>query len=347
MPFPALGRAPFAGRDAVVAAFRDSPAFREGRLSWAPVRGGVSADGTARLHLRLFEPDRRRSGAPESQISRLLDPPPRGLAGRRLPPAARARRARSRTALLPRLAPRLRRRARALSRRSTPPTSASLAAAEQAFSDRAQQVGLRAAFREYGRADAMNMYEGAAIRVGLDAITAGFPEGETTSPVSWSTERSFAASSGDLGVSIGIIRGNGPAPKASPSFPFFTIWRRDRPGRPLALRRGMSRPGARQPSRRPRPATHDTCPPTPDTRTDPQPGATSARRGTPAATAIHEALRVSPNPPKAQTTCLIRSYRYERQPVAQHLRSGLTRGEAIGRADHERAAADRDRARRP
>ena len=79
----------------------------------------------------------------------------------------------------------------------------------------------------------MNMYEGAAFRVGLDAITAGFPEGETTSPLHWSTERAIAASSGDLGVSIGTIRRNGPVPEGQPaSFPFFTIWRRDRPDAP-------------------------------------------------------------------------------------------------------------------
>ena len=110
---------------------------------------------------------------------------------------------------------------------------ASLAAAEKAFSDRAQQVGLRAAFREYGREDAMNMYEGAAFRVGLDAITAGFPEGQTTSPLNWSTDRAIAASSGDLGVSIGTIRSNAAVPEGQPSsFPFFTIWRRDRPDAP-------------------------------------------------------------------------------------------------------------------
>src|SRR4030095_15459102 len=39
MPVPGTGHA--AGRDAVVAAFRDSPAFKEGRASWTPVRGGI------------------------------------------------------------------------------------------------------------------------------------------------------------------------------------------------------------------------------------------------------------------------------------------------------------------
>jgi hypothetical protein len=108
-----------------------------------------------------------------------------------------------------------------------------LAAAEHAFSDRAQQVGLRVAFREYGRDDAMNMYSGAGFAVGLDAITGNFDANETASPVSWSTEHSFVASSGDLGVSIGTIRTNRPgADGRSPSFPFFTVWRRDGPTAP-------------------------------------------------------------------------------------------------------------------
>jgi hypothetical protein len=110
---------------------------------------------------------------------------------------------------------------------------AGLAAAEHAFSDRAQQVGLRVAFREFGREDAMNMYRGAGFDVGLDAVTGNFDAGETTSPVSWSTERSFVASSGDLGVSIGTIRTNRPGANGRPdSFPFFTVWRRDGPTAP-------------------------------------------------------------------------------------------------------------------
>ena len=110
---------------------------------------------------------------------------------------------------------------------------ASLAAAEQAFSDRAQRVGLSAAFREYGREDAMNMYEGAGFAIGLDAITAGFPEGAPTSPVNWSTER---ASSPLRAISASRSARSAPtarSPRASPaSFPFFTIWRRDRPDPP-------------------------------------------------------------------------------------------------------------------
>lgn len=214
------------GRDAVIAAFRDSPAFREGRVAWTPVRGGISADGShgftyGYLTLSGGDPARRNRKYLAYWIRR-----PEGwrvAAYRQLPrPAGEVS-----LELLPASLP------GAAVPGSAADHRASLAAAEQAFSDRAQRVGLRAAFREYGREDAMNMYEGAAFRVGLDAITAGFPEGVATSPLAWSTDRSFVAPSGDLGVSIGTIRSNGPVAEGQPaSFPFFTIWRRDGPGAP-------------------------------------------------------------------------------------------------------------------
>jgi len=88
---------------------------------------------------------------------------------------------------------------------------------------------LKQAFGEYGRPDAMNMYGGAEFAYGLDAVVAGFKQ-EGPAKVHWSTERSFAASSGDLGVSIGTIIPNDP--KDGAGFAFFTVWRRDGPDQP-------------------------------------------------------------------------------------------------------------------
>ncbi|MEA3012354.1 MAG: hypothetical protein QOD42_899 [Sphingomonadales bacterium] len=232
MPVPGAGPGFAIGRDAVVAAFRDSPAFREGRLSWTPIRGGISADGAhgftyGYLTLAGGDPARRNRKYLAYWIRR-----PAGwrvVAYRQLPRAPGPVSAAMLPPSLPAFAARpARRQARVEAHR------ASLHAAERAFSDRAQGIGLRAAFREYGRPDAMNMSGGAAdFAIGLDALTAGFPADETVSPVSWRTERSFIASSGDLGVSIGTIRPNGPVAEGQPaSFPFFTIWRRDRPGAP-------------------------------------------------------------------------------------------------------------------
>jgi hypothetical protein len=230
MPVPGAGHA--VGRDAIMAALRASPALRDGgAASWAPVRGGISADGSQGftfgfLTLTGGDPARRNRKylaywirrpegwrvaayrqivrAPGEVSTAMLAPSLPGFAAR---PAHNARRIAAHRA--------------------------SLAAAERAFSDRAQEVGLRAAFRDYGRADAMNMYQGAGFAIGLDAITAHFAENEVPSPVRWATERSFAAASGDLGVSIGTIRTNRPGTDGRPEeFPFFTIWRRDRPGAP-------------------------------------------------------------------------------------------------------------------
>jgi len=229
MPVPGAGFV--AGRDAVIATLRAAPSLREGSVSWAPIRGGISADGTqgftyGYLTLTGGDPARRTRKylsywvrRPEGwrvavyrQIVR-----PAGEVSLALVPAS-----------LPGFAA-----APTADPAVTQGHQRSLAAAESAFSDRAQAVGLRAAFREYGREDAMNMYEGAAFRTGLDAITAGFPEGETASPVRWSTERSVVASSGDLGVSIGTIRTNAPGAEGrSDAFPFFTVWRRETPDAP-------------------------------------------------------------------------------------------------------------------
>lgn len=225
MPVPGAGFA--RGRDAVAAAFRDSAAFGAGRVSWTPIRGGISADGNqgftfGYLSLSAGDPARRERKYLAYWIRRPAGWRVLAYRQRVRPPGAVS------LDLLPASLPAFtaaptRDRARIETNR------ASLAAAEQAFSDRAQQIGLRAAFREYGRDDAMNMSEGTGFAIGPEAIAAGFPEGPAPSPVRWRTETSFVASSGDLGISIGTITTNAPAPPARPAgFPFFTIWRRDR-----------------------------------------------------------------------------------------------------------------------
>ena len=215
------------GREAVVALFRENPSYKEGIVSWAPVRGGISADATQgftygfltvsggdparrdRKYLAYWikRPEGWRVVAYRQQVRQ-----PGEVSKDMLPPSLPAE--------------------------ATDPVSdpavivghqASIAAAEKSFSDHAQKVGLKTAFRDFGRADAMNMYGGAGFAVGLDAVVAGFKE-EGPAQIHWSTERSFAASSGDLGVSIGTIRSNDPA--KNEAFPFFTVWRRDGPDQP-------------------------------------------------------------------------------------------------------------------
>ena len=227
MPVP--GRGIIEGRDAVSAALRASPLAKGDRISWTPVRGGISADGT---HGFTFGYMTLEGGDPRVTAQKYLSywiKRPEGwrvAAFKQMPrPAGKV----SFDLLPPSLPASL-----------TPPVvdpavlaanRHSLADVEQQFSGEAQQIGLKAAFRKYGRPDAMNMYEGAAFTIGLDAITATFPE-ESTSPLYWSAERTLVASSGDLGVNIGTIHRKAPEAGKPASMPFFTIWRRDSPGDP-------------------------------------------------------------------------------------------------------------------
>lgn len=105
----------------------------------------------------------------------------------------------------------------------------SLARREQAFSDAAQTIGLSAAFRQFGHADAVNVGGGPTFSFGPEAIASSQPDG--TSHITWSADQGvFVASSGDLGATWGYLRRIGPVPPGRlAEIPFFTIWRRDGP----------------------------------------------------------------------------------------------------------------------
>ena len=113
----------------------------------------------------------------------------------------------------------------------------SLDRAERAFSRDAQRIGLGAAFVQYGSPDAVNMGSAndAGFVVGPENIGRLVSAGEpaTGSSVSWAPDRVIVSSSGDLGVTIGTIRPNAPAPGSQRvGYPFFTVWRRASPGDP-------------------------------------------------------------------------------------------------------------------
>jgi ketosteroid isomerase-like protein len=106
-----------------------------------------------------------------------------------------------------------------------------LDAVERAFSAEAQKIGIGQAFTKYGSPDAVNAggpneanYLVGSQAIG-SAVGAGSPSG---SPVSWGPDSVLVASSGDLGVTFGMIRSNSPGPGGNyPSpVPFFTVWRR-------------------------------------------------------------------------------------------------------------------------
>ena len=206
------------------------------RVDWTPIRGGISADGLHGFtfgYMKLQKAD--RSIAPAKYLSYWIKTPE----GWRVAVYKRSRRPDSlvSTALLP----------AALPPRMVKPAGddatlevyrRSIDRAERDFSDEAQKIGLGPAFAKYGSADAVNMGGPAAAGfvIGSEAIgravSAGDPPGG--SPVSWAPDRVIVASSGDLGVTIGMIWPNAkPADGSKPAgFSFFTIWRRATPKDP-------------------------------------------------------------------------------------------------------------------
>ena len=228
MPLP--GKGIVSGKAAVTEVLKASPAFQDGNVTWGPVRGGISADGTQGFTYGFLSVG---SGDPTKRNRKYLGYwVKRGngwrvVAYRQIPREAGDVSTDMFEPALPGFTPTGKQDPRNSAR-----NQASLAAAEKAFSDRAQVVGLKKAFREYGRKDAMNMYSGAGFAYGLDAVVAGFKE-EGPAKIHWNTEKSYVALSGDLGVSIGTIRPNAPPKAGEPDgFPFFTVWKRDTPDSP-------------------------------------------------------------------------------------------------------------------
>jgi ketosteroid isomerase-like protein len=234
MPVPGRGFAE--GAPAVVAALRADTANAASRAEWAPIRGGISADGAhgftfgfmtvhradgARVPLKYLAYWVKRPGGWRVAAYRRLRRPAGDVSLAQMPPA-----------LPPRMVP------PSDDRRALARLRDGLERAERAFSDRAQRIGLGPAFVEYGSADAVNMGGSteAGFVVGSPAIGrlvgAGGPP--TGSAVSWAPHRVLVASSGDLGITFGTIRPNAPdtTRAAAAGFPYFTIWRRASPRDP-------------------------------------------------------------------------------------------------------------------
>lgn len=229
MPLP--GKGILAGKAAVTEAFQASPAFKDGHVTWSPVRGGISADGTQGFtfgFLTVGSGDEAKRN--RKYLSYWVKRPAgwRVVAYRQIPREAGDVSTAMLDPALPGFASQAKNDAKLIAA-----NQASLAAAEKSFSDHAQNVGLKKAFADFGRADAMNMYSGAGFSYGLDAVVANFKD-DGSAKIHWSTEKSFVASSGDLGVSIGSICPNEPPAdaKAQPCFPFFTVWKREKPDQP-------------------------------------------------------------------------------------------------------------------
>lgn len=223
------------GRANALAALKAKAKNLSGSVKWTPIRGGISADGTHGFtfgYMTLTKDDGPQ--APLKYLSYWIkgeDGAWRVAAYRRRP---RPEGVVSTDVMQP-----------SLPEKMVPPTkdpevirkyAESLAAAEKQFSDEAQKIGLGAAFVKYGRNDAVNMGgpNEPAFVFGPDAIGKAVGEGTPTdrSEVEWSADRVLVASSGDLGITFGVIRFHQPRERQPSAVPFFTIWRRDNPSQP-------------------------------------------------------------------------------------------------------------------
>jgi len=220
------------GKEQAIAALNTNPDNAQGRLEWTPIRGGVSADGQHGFtfgYMTLQRPDNTR--IPVKYVSYWVK---RGGAWRVV--VYKRARAEQSPATRETMAP-------ALPAQLEPPTTdaaviarhkASLEAAEKAFSDLAQKIGVGAAFVKNGSADAVNVGppNQPTFTVGAERIGAAVGQGGPTdsAPIAWAADAgSFVATSGDLGVTFGFIRPHKPQPGRPDANPFITVWRRAGP----------------------------------------------------------------------------------------------------------------------
>ena len=223
------------GKAAVIRAMLQSPAS-VATLSWAPIRGGVSADGLHGFtfgYLAARHPDGRLA---HSKYMAYWVRESRGwrvAAWKRRPIGA----APLASAPLPPSLPR-----RLLKATTDGDVIAryyrSLVNAEAGFSQLAQRVGLSRAFADMGSDDAVNMggpddpqFVVGAANIAKSVVPVN---GEQPATITWGADTALVSSSGDLGITFGVIRAkvpkdrNTPAPGAA----FFTIWRRASPSAP-------------------------------------------------------------------------------------------------------------------
>jgi ketosteroid isomerase-like protein len=222
-------------KDEAVAALKTNPANATSKAAWTPVRAGVSADGLQGFTFGYITTTKSDG---TNVNGKYLSYWVKGSQGWRVAAYKRSQRAAGEPSMAldaPALPPKL--IAATTDAAAIAAHRASLEASEKAFSDEAQVIGLGPAFAKFGSADAMNMGGPAAAEFvrGAEAISKAVTGGDMspTSPVTWSADKSIVASSGDLGVTIGIIKPKVAPPAGQPAgFPFFTVWRRDSVNQP-------------------------------------------------------------------------------------------------------------------
>jgi ketosteroid isomerase-like protein len=220
------------GPDQAAAALKGNPDNPTSRVDWTPVRAGISADGQHGFTFGFMTVHPAgKPPLPAKYLAYWVKRPEgwRVLAYKRAPrPAGQVSMAEMAPSLPARLVPVATDPALLAAHRE------SLMDAEKAFSDEARVIGIGPAFAKYGRADAMNMGREAGFTIGNDRIGGqSGDEGQKPVTIYWSSDDVAVASSGDLGVSWGVIRGHQPGQGYPPEgSAFFTVWRRDSPDDP-------------------------------------------------------------------------------------------------------------------
>ena len=231
MPIP--GNQFAKGSAAATAALKNNTSNLTAHAEWTPIRGGISADGQHGFTFGYMT-TKQADGTivPGKYLSYWI----RTREGWRVAGYKRSRAPADKKPSLEMMPPSL---PAALVAPTTDAAAIethrqSLDAVERAFSAEAQKIGIGQAFSKYGRPDAVNAggpneanYLVGSAAIG-SSVGAGSPGG---SPVSWGPDSVLVASSGDLGVTFGMIRSNAPGPDGNyPSpVPFFTVWRRASP----------------------------------------------------------------------------------------------------------------------
>jgi ketosteroid isomerase-like protein len=216
------------GKEKVTDALKAVPANAHAKVEWTPVRAGISADGQQGFTFGYMTV---RDSAGTEMPLKYLAYWVKQAGGWRVAAYKRSRRPPGAVSM-EMLAP-------SVPVKTVAPVSdaaviekhkLSLAAAEQAFSDESAVIGVGPAFAKWGHDDAMNMGSKPEFTIGAKAISESVEVPPITIPseLTWKSDQVIVASSGDLGVSIGIIRRRDDP---SVSIPFFTVWRKGTDGK--------------------------------------------------------------------------------------------------------------------
>lgn len=223
------------GKAAVIRALLQSP-DSAARLSWAPIRGGVSADGLHGFTLGYLAAEHPDGRLAHSKYMAYWVREPRGwrvAAWKRRPISAAPLASEPHAPSLP-----SRMLKASTDRDLITRHYRSLVNAEAGFSSLAQRVGLLRAFAQMGSDDAVNMGgpDDPQFVVGAANIarTVAPVNGDQPATIAWGADTALVSSTGDLGITFGVIRPNAPtdASAPSPGSAFFTIWRRASPSAP-------------------------------------------------------------------------------------------------------------------